>query len=316
VSATTELFPNPLDHMPGRRPSDVVIPSRSRVLVYLIHGVTGTPAEMRYLTVGLSRQGWNVYAPTLPGHGLALRDLVATRVDDWRSHVRSQLEYARAHYDLVFAAGLSAGGLLALDAAESLPLDGLGILSPTFFYDGWNRPWTSALLPFGMKVVPYCLQHLFFHVDGPPYGIKDKFLQDEMRAAYNVRAMLREWISLWWPRGWRSGDDSGENASKGNPLIPVRIFTEVDRLIARVSGSMGKIEAPTLILQAREDDVSSPRNAQFLHDGLGSRQKEIVYLDDCYHVITVDKKKREVVTHLGEFFRRCCPATSVLAVKG
>jgi carboxylesterase len=306
MSATIELSPSPLDQMPGRRPSDVVIPSRSRVLVYLIHGVTGTPAEMRYLTVGLSRQGWNVYCTTLPGHGLALRDLVATRLEDWRSHVRAQVEYARAHYDLVFAAGLSAGGLLALDAAESLPLDGLGILSPTFFYDGWNRPWTSALLPFGMKVVPYCLQHLFFHVDGPPYGIKEKFLQDEMRSAYSVRAMLREWTSLWWPRRARPSEDK---ASKGNPLIPVRVFTEVDRLIARVRSSMGKIEAPTRILQAREDDVSSPKNAQLLYDGLGSKEKDIVYLDDCYHVITVDKKKREVVTHLAEFFRRFCRAT-------
>src|SRR5262252_5924559 len=85
VSTTTELSQSPLDQMPGRRPSDVVLASRSRVFVYLIHGVTGTPAEMRYLSVGISRQGWNVYAPTLPGHGQTLRDLVATRLEDWRA---------------------------------------------------------------------------------------------------------------------------------------------------------------------------------------------------------------------------------------
>jgi carboxylesterase len=276
------------------------------VLVYLIHGVTGTPAEMRYLSVGISRQGWNVYAPTLPGHGQTLRDLVATRLEDWRGQVLAQLEYARARYDLVFAAGLSAGGLLALDAADAVPLDGLGALSPTFFYDGWNRPWTSALLPFGMKIIPYGLQHLFFHVDGPPYGIKEEFLQGEMRAAYSTRAMLREWVNLWWPRKARP---PGEQASKGNPLFPVRVFTEVDRLITRVRRSMGNITVPTLILQAREDDVSSPKNAQFLYDGLKTTEKEIVYLDDCYHVITVDKQKRQVVTHLAEFFKRFCPAT-------
>jgi len=308
VKTTVHLSPSPLDQMPGRQPTDVVMESPSRVLVYLIHGVTGTPAEMRYLTVGLSRRGWNVYCTTLPGHGQTLRDLVATRLEDWRNHVLAQLEYARARYDLVFAAGLSAGGLLALDAADSLALDGLGVLSPTFFYDGWNRPWTSALLPIGMKIIPYWLQHLFFHVDGPPYGIKEQFLQDEMRAAYSTTAMLREWASLWWPRKARPSLDPASKASKGNALIPVRVFTEVDRLSARVRRSMGSIKAPTLILQAREDDVSSPKNAQFLHDGLGAREKEIVYLDDCYHVITVDKKKREVVTHLAEFFNRFCPA--------
>ncbi len=309
MNPTVQLALSPLDQMPGRQQTDVVIQSPSRVLIYLIHGVTGSPAEMRYLTVGLSREGWNVYCTTLPGHSRTLRDLVATRLEDWRSHVRTQLEYARARYDLVFAAGLSAGGLLALDAAGSVPLDGLGALSPTFFYDGWNRPWTSALLPFGMKVIPYSLQHLFFHVDGPPYGIKEKSLQDEMRLAYSLPAMLREWMGLWWPRKARPSGGPAEKASKGNALIPVRVFTEVDRLISRVRGSMAGITAPTIILQAREDDVSSPKNAQLLYDGLATAYKELVFLEDCYHVITVDKKKREVVSHLREFFRRFCAAT-------
>src|SRR5689334_13831295 len=58
----------PLDQMPGRQPTDLALPASSGTLIYLIHGVTGTPLEMRYLAVGLSRQGWNVYCPTLPGH--------------------------------------------------------------------------------------------------------------------------------------------------------------------------------------------------------------------------------------------------------
>jgi carboxylesterase len=309
MNTTVERSQTLLDQMPGRQPMDVVLPSASRTLIYLIHGVTGTPAEMRYLSVGLSRAGWNVYCTTLPGHGRGLRDLVATRHEDWREHVRLQLQYARAHYDQVFAAGLSAGGLLALEAADSLSLDGLGVLSPTFFYDGWNRPWTSALLPFGMKIVPYCLQHLFFHIDGPPYGIKEKFLQDEMRAAYNPRAMLKEWMSVWWPWKSRAAADP-DSRSKGNPLIPVRIFTEVERLAAGVRRSMGHIKAPTMILQALEDDVSSPKNATLLYEGLGSDKKELVLLEDCYHVITVDKKKREVVAQLRSFFERFCPQAS------
>jgi carboxylesterase len=294
--------------MPGRRPEDLALHASSRVLVYLIHGVTGTPMEMRYVAVGLSRQGWNVFCTTLPGHGHTLRDLVATRHEDWRDHVRSQLDYARTRFDYVFAAGLSGGGLLALDAADSLPIDGIGVLSPTFFYDGWNRPWTSALLPFGMKVVPYCLQHLFFHVDGPPYGIKEESLQLQMRAAYNIRAMIREWTSVWWPRRKKISDTEGTAASKGNPLIPLRIFTEVDRLAGRVRECLSRITAPTVILQAREDDVSSPKNAQLVFDGLKIAEKEIVYLDDCYHVITVDKRRRDVVRHLSSFFKRFCPA--------
>jgi esterase/lipase len=37
-------------------------------------------------------------------------------------------------------------------------------------------------------------------------------------------------------------------------------------------------------------------------------QKQIVLLDDCYHVITVDRQRQAVVTHLKEFFRLSIPA--------
>ena len=37
-------------------------------------------------------------------------------------------------------AGLSAGSLLALEASTIVAVDGVGVLSPTFFYDGWNMP--------------------------------------------------------------------------------------------------------------------------------------------------------------------------------
>src|SRR5262249_39028806 len=155
-----------------RQATDIALDTESNVLVYLIHGVTGTPTEMHYVARGLSRHGWNVYATTLPGHCTRLRDLVRTSENDWRSHVQTQLTFARERYPIVFVAGLSAGGLLALEAATAVAVDGVGVLSPTFMYDGWNTPWTHALLPFYMKVIPRQLQCLFFHHENAPFGIK------------------------------------------------------------------------------------------------------------------------------------------------
>ncbi len=297
-----------LDHMVGRRDTDLAMHAGSRSLVYLIHGVTGTPAEMHYVAKGLARRGFDVYATTLPGHCTRLRDLNRTCEQDWREHVYRQLACAGEQYDSVFAAGLSAGGLLALDAATVVKLDGIGVLSPTFVYDGWNTPWSNAILPLAMKWVPYSWQHLLFHVDGPPFGIKDRELQARIQAAYSPGAILGEWVDGWKARWMNNGNGHGNGApvpsaaAKGYPIFPLKSLTNIDRLIRRVHARMGQVTAPTIILQAREDDMTSPHNAQLVYDGIASREKRLILLDDCYHVITADKQRHAVVSHMDEFF--------------
>ena len=295
-----------LSEMTDRRSTDLIFQNGSNALVYLIHGITGTPIEMRYLARGLARLGGDIYVTTLPGHCTSLRDLVSTNHQQWCAHVCKQLAYARERYEHVYVAGLSAGSLLALEAATIVTVDGVGVLSPTFFYDGWNTPRSHAILPLALKLVPECLQHLLFHVDGTPYGVKDSMIQAHIRASYTPASVFHEWVGLWW-KGYRSetvgnGTDPSPAASKGYPLFPLRTLAEIDRLMNRVRGLLGKVSAPTLILQATDDDMTGPRNAQFVYDEIASMQKRIVLLDDSYHVITVDRQRQAVVNHLHEFF--------------
>lgn len=297
-----------LDNMVDRQKTDFALHAESNVLVYLIHGVTGTPAEMFYLAREMARKnGWDIYTTTLPGHCTRLRDLVKTNEQDWRAHVQMQLSFARDRYEYVFVAGLSAGALLALEASTVIHVDGVGVLSPTFVYDGWNTPWYDAILPFSMKVVPLPLQHLLFHIDGPPFGIKDEELQSVVREAYSPVAILREWMNDWWAQ--RKATNGAvppipSAATKGYPIFPLRTLTEIDRLIVRVRAQLSEVTAPTMILQASDDDMTSPRNASIVFDEISSEDKQLVLLDDCYHVITVDKQKEVVAENLGKFFLR------------
>lgn len=294
-----------LEQMVDRQTTDFHLHSDSDVVVYLIHGVTGTPAEMHYLAKGLARQRWDVYATTLPGHCTRIGDLMRTSEHEWRSHVQKQLAFIRNRYRHVFVAGLSAGALLALGASTVVDVDGLGVLSPTFVYDGWNTPWSHALLPAAMKLVPLSLQQFVFHLDGPPFGIKDEALQTRVRAAYSLRTILREAVHDWWVHRRRKNGNSRHvpsAASKGYPLFPLRTLTEIDRLITDVRSRLGEVNAPTMILQSREDDMTSSRNAVLVQDEIGSKEKHLILLDDCYHVITVDKQKHVVLSHLIDFF--------------
>lgn len=295
-----------LSGMVDRQPTDLIFQNDANALVYVIHGVTGTPVEMRYLARGLARRGRDVYATTLPGHCTRLRDLVKTTEEHWREHVRRQLTFARERYEHVYVAGLSAGALLALEVSTIVEVDGVGVLSPTFFYDGWNTPLSHAVLPLALKLVPKRLQHLLFHVDGPPYGIKDPMIQAHIRTAYTRQSVLWEWMSLW-RQGHSNGTElSGTGtpsaASKGYPLFPLCTLAEIDRLITHVRARFPKVTAPTLILQALDDDMTSPRNGQFVYDEIASKQKRLVLLDNCYHVITIDRQRQAVVDHVNEFF--------------
>ncbi len=307
MKAHRAISVGPLHDMTERQETDSVCCNDSNVLVYLIHGVTGTPVEMSYLSRKLSRKNrWDVYATTLPGHCTRLRDLVRTTEQDWRAHVQKQLSFIRDRYEYVFVVGLSAGALLALEASTVVRVDGVGALSPTIIYDGWNTPWSHAVLPLAMKVVPLPLQRFLFHIDGPPYGIKDELLQASVRKSYRARVIVREWMKDWWAR--RNGLNgtampSSSAATKGYPVFPLRTLTEIDRLIMRVLASLHDVTAPTVILQAREDDMTSPRNSSIVYNAISSQDRLLIVLDDCYHVITVDKQREIVAEHLTTFFR-------------
>ena len=108
----------------------------------LIHGLTGTPTEMRFVGNGLSRAGFSVLGMQLAGHCGDEADLLATGWREWYASVVAAAEHLREQVDHLFVAGLSMGSVLALKLAIDRPdaVDGLGLYGTTFFHDGWATP--------------------------------------------------------------------------------------------------------------------------------------------------------------------------------
>lgn len=93
--------------LPGTRPEAVL----------LLHGLTGTPAELQVLSEGLAGDGFTVHAPLLPGRGTRPCDMDALSWDDWMAAaLRAYDELAASHRSVVVG-GVSAGGTMALDLA-------------------------------------------------------------------------------------------------------------------------------------------------------------------------------------------------------
>src|SRR5215475_3039564 len=113
-----------------------------------------------------------------------------------------------------------------------------------------------------------------------------------MRTAYSFISRIRKQLRYWWLRWNRRSIPQAAQAptaaATGYPIVPLKTFIDLDHLMTSVRTCLRKVTAPTVILQAREDDVTSPRNAYLVYDEIGSKQKHVILLEDCYHVITVD----------------------------
>jgi hypothetical protein len=51
--------------------------------------------------------------------------------------------------------------------------------------------------------------------------------------------------------------------------------------------------------------MASLENARYLASQVSSRQLETFYVDDTYHVLTLDKRRDDVADRVIEFFSRC-----------
>ena len=90
----------------------------------------------------------------------------------------------------------------------------------------------------------------------------------------------------------------------GYSEFPGTTIRETFRLIRAVKRDLQRIVAPLLIVHSTEDDMASLENAQFLAARVASRAVETFFVDDTYHVLTLDKRKDEVAQRVASFFQR------------
>jgi carboxylesterase len=243
----------------------------------LIHGLTGTPIELRYISNGLARAGFTVSVPQLAGHCGTLEDLKATKWQDWYQSAEDALIELRKTCDLVIVGGLSMGAVLALRLAAEHPetVNGATLFAPTFKFDGWSMPWYAKLFDL---VNDNWSADKFLFTEREPYGIK------------NVR--FREFVM--------NAIHSDDSSQAGLPGTPGRSLLQFRYLTKSVNQVLGLIRQPTLVLHPREDDRASLGNAEHLQRNLGGRVTTVV-LEDCYHVITLDQQRDVVLEETRDF---------------
>ena len=109
-----------------------LFPGKSRGIL-LVHGFTGSPAEMRLLGEKLAVQGSTVLAVRLPGHGTVVQDMEPTGWRHWYGAAVDGWHLLNGLCQEISVVGLSMGGLLSLKLATEYPVHRLAVLSTPIF---------------------------------------------------------------------------------------------------------------------------------------------------------------------------------------
>ncbi|MBS7345244.1 MAG: carboxylesterase [Caryophanon sp.] len=94
--------------------------------VLLLHGFTGSSADVRMLGRFLEKNGYTSYAPHYRGHGVAPEELIKTNPSQWWADVVAAYDELRDQgYEEIAVCGLSLGGVMSLKLALNKPVKGI-----------------------------------------------------------------------------------------------------------------------------------------------------------------------------------------------
>ena len=245
-------------------PLPLRIDGRAPALLAL-HGFGGTPQEVKLFVDVAASLGLSSLAPLLPGHGIHVEELRRSSVDDWLKHARKSYQELHERNEQVVVAGLSMGSLLALELAlERLP--GLAglVLVANPLWLRWPFPDLTLALVDKLALPDFVVPKLASDIAEP--------------MARKTHLTL-----------------SG---------TPAHGAIQIRRWARRLRNRLGAVEQPCLVVHGMRDRVCSPKGAQRLYEGLGSKDKELLLLWRSRHVVTRDHDAPELKKMLSIFLTK------------
>lgn len=235
----------------------------------IVHGLTGTPANMESVVLALKSRGYIVKAPLLAGHGGNLEMLMQTRWPDWYASVLAAWRDLSKQADEIYFVGLSMGALLGLKLAADLgnSLKAAAILAPPFVV----RPIFRCVVLPGVRYTP-----LRFVIRSVAKNFEKSVCNAQGREFYRRNSIARM------------------------PASGVFSCQDLVRLLRK--SDLKKIRQPLLLLQGRRDHLADPRGLLQIKKGVSSSKVDLVLLDRSAHVLTVDEEKEEVARRIIDFF--------------
>jgi esterase/lipase/1-acyl-sn-glycerol-3-phosphate acyltransferase len=240
-----------------------LIRGRSRkVGIVVCHGYMAAPAEVKTLAEYLGRKGYWVYTPRLKGHGTSPEDLAHRSYKEWITCMEEGYLLMQNICRNVVLGGFSTGAALALELASRVK-----DLSGVF----------AVAAPLRLQ---YAASHLAPVVDTWNH-LMDRVHWEEAKKEFVENDPEHPDINYF-----------------RNPIAGVR---ELERLMDMLEPKLGDIQAPSLIIQSKNDPVVNPRGSERLFNLLGSTEKQYIAFNFKRHGILLGEGSHRVHRVIGEF---------------
>ena len=225
----------------------------------VLHGIGGTPANIRVVADALIAKGYTVISPMIPGHGETVRAQNASTGAQWLDAIR--VAYKRLKDEgctQIYALGLSLGGILCGLLAEEEHLDGLVLLCTPIKMKRYLRT-ARALSPI-IPVVGYPESR-----GGKPVWGDNLYAQ--MYGGFSTRKLV-----------------------------------DLGRLARKLTRNLGKIDCPTLLVSAAQDDKVDPKSIEIFCTGaVNAPSVDLAEFDHSPHGCTYGPEKELVAARCAEF---------------
>ncbi len=149
----------------------------------LIHGFTGTPAELRDLGFFLNQEfGWTIHAPLLPGHGTTPENLAKVKMENWAQTTHGALRRLSKKHAKIHLIGISMGALLCIQAFDKakFAISSLALLVPALYLKSFQQRWGTPLMRLpglarlmGMWPKERKIENLIAYEEYPLLGVRE-----------------------------------------------------------------------------------------------------------------------------------------------
>jgi carboxylesterase len=232
-----------------------------RLGVMLVHGFTGTPADMRPLAELLHGLGANCHVPMQRGMATEITTLPTMTAEVWRSSMLEAWAEHTSRYRRTVLIGYSMGGSSAILMAADTPPDLLILIAP-FVKINDRR---AVFLPIAKRMMKDI--QLFTNVDF-------------------ANPRVQSWFDIALP-GLDIADPEVQRQIKHESGVPPVVIAELQALGNKAYKAARQVEAPVVILQGHEDDVVHRRDTRKLSDEFVRLQAYHEFPGD--HLIALDR---------------------------
>jgi len=239
--------------------------------VLILHGLTASPAEPRWLGDHLHTAGYTVCGMRLAGHGTDHQALARVRWEDWAASAFDGYYLLKSICDRIVLIGHSMGGALAMALAsdERIDLSALVLMATPASFDH-PRVRMARWLQF---VMPYTDQT---DRSALPESIKSEQTRRGEPALGRVR------YDLWATRG----------------------VAELVEMTDYAYQHLPNVIAPTLLVHSRKDSTIPYANMAKIQARIGAQTVETCTLENSGHIIPQDSERGTAFEVIAEFLHR------------